>query len=90
MENLSLEDQQGGAQGQPSHHGQAHMGPGPGVGPTLGVPPPQQNQQLPPQMFTTAAQLLDMTDSKDAFALALTSCAVGEKGMVGAEAKELG
>lgn len=28
-----------------------------------GLPPPQ-NQQLPPQMFTTAAQLLDMTDSK--------------------------
>lgn len=27
--------------------------------------PPQQ--QLPPQMFTTAAQLLDMTDSKDPF-----------------------
>lgn len=34
-------------------------------GPALGVPPP--NQQLPPQMFTTAAQLLDMTDSKDGF-----------------------
>lgn len=28
-----------------------------------GIPPPQ-NQQLPPQMFTTAAQLLDLTDSK--------------------------
>jgi hypothetical protein len=28
-----------------------------------GVPPPQ-SQQLPPQMFTTAAQLLDLTDSK--------------------------
>jgi len=28
-----------------------------------GLPPPQ-NQQLPPQMFTTAAQLLDMTDKK--------------------------
>ena len=26
-----------------------------------GIPP--QNQQLPPQMFTTAAQLLDLTDS---------------------------
>lgn len=24
---------------------------------------PQQPQQLPPQMFTTAAQLLDLTDS---------------------------
>jgi hypothetical protein len=28
-----------------------------------GIPPPQ-NQQLPAQMFTTAAQLLDLTDSK--------------------------
>lgn len=26
--------------------------------------PQQQNQQLPPQMFTTAAQLLDLTDSE--------------------------
>jgi len=33
-----------------------------------GLPPPQ-NQQLPPQMFTTAAQLLDMTDSKEYFTL---------------------
>lgn len=39
----------------------------PGAGPA----PPQQGgpqlaapQQLPPQMFTTAAQLLDLTDSK--------------------------
>lgn len=30
-------------------------------GPQLAAP-----QQLPPQMFTTAAQLLDMTDSKAA------------------------
>lgn len=29
-----------------------------------GAPPPPQPQQLPPQMFTTAAQLLDLTDSK--------------------------
>ncbi|KAK8134675.1 small nuclear ribonucleoprotein (LSM1) [Apiospora sp. TS-2023a] len=28
------------------------------------APPPQQPQQLPPQMFTTAAQLLDLTDKK--------------------------
>ncbi|KAI0402111.1 hypothetical protein F4802DRAFT_577238 [Xylaria palmicola] len=27
-------------------------------------PPPPQAQQLPPQMFTTAAQLLDLTDKK--------------------------
>ena len=26
-------------------------------------PPPQGAPQLPPQMFTTAAQLLDLTDS---------------------------
>lgn len=50
MENLTLEEApaQGGAQM-------------PSLGPGL---PPQQNQQLPPQMFTTAAQLLDMTDKK--------------------------
>ncbi|KAI1257773.1 hypothetical protein MGN70_000817 [Eutypa lata] len=29
-----------------------------------GAPPPPQPQQLPPQMFTTAAQLLDLTDKK--------------------------
>ncbi|KAJ9141909.1 hypothetical protein NKR23_g7654 [Pleurostoma richardsiae] len=53
MENLSISDPppQGG-----------------GAPPTLGrVPPPQQQQQqqqLPAQMFTTAAQLLDLTDKK--------------------------
>lgn len=31
--------------------------------PLPGMLPPQ-SQQLPPQMFTTAAQLLDLTDSK--------------------------
>jgi hypothetical protein len=53
MENLTLEEtpSQGGAQM-------------PLLGPGL---PQQQNQQLPPQMFTTAAQLLDMTDSKGVF-----------------------
>ncbi|OBR03638.1 LSM domain-containing protein [Colletotrichum higginsianum IMI 349063] len=37
-----------------------------GAQPVLGgrAPPPQQTPQLPPQMFTTAAQLLDMTDKK--------------------------
>jgi len=29
-----------------------------------GPPPPPIVPQLPPQMFTTAAQLLDLTDSK--------------------------
>jgi hypothetical protein len=53
MENLTLEDAppQGASGG-------AQM---PLLG--AGIPPPQ-SQQLPPQMFTTAAQLLDMTDSK--------------------------
>jgi hypothetical protein len=50
MENLTLQE--------PSPSEGAQMPP---VG--RGIPPPQ-NQQLPPQMFTTAAQLLDMTDSK--------------------------
>ncbi|KAF4634992.1 hypothetical protein G7Y89_g3113 [Cudoniella acicularis] len=55
MENLTLDDtpptqggQLGGAQMQM---------------PVPGMLPPQ-SQQLPPQMFTTAAQLLDMTDKK--------------------------
>lgn len=60
MESLTLEDMpsQGG---QLVQQGGAQMPTGMG-GPALGVPPP--NQQLPPQMFTTAAQLLDMTDKK--------------------------
>lgn len=33
---------------------------GGGIGPPAHAP-----AQLPPQMFTTAAQLLDLTDSKD-------------------------
>lgn len=42
-------------------------GPGPQIlGPGM-MQPPQQSQQLPPQMFTTAAQLLDLTDSEDIF-----------------------
>jgi len=53
MENLTLEEAP--PQGAP---GAAQM---PLLGP--GMPPPP-NQQLPPQMFTTAAQLLDMTDKK--------------------------
>lgn len=48
MENLSLSDQ-----------------PPPGAGNQLRhPPPPQQQPQLPAQMFTTAAQLLDLTDKK--------------------------
>jgi U6 snRNA-associated Sm-like protein LSm1 len=51
MENLSISD--------PPLHGPGGIPPG-----VLGRPPPQpQPQQLPAQMFTTAAQLLDLTDS---------------------------
>ncbi|KAF2233213.1 Sm-like ribonucleoprotein [Viridothelium virens] len=50
MENLSLQDQ-GGPHGQ-------NAPPQPAAG---GLPPVPQ---LPPQMFTTAAQLLDLTDKK--------------------------
>jgi U6 snRNA-associated Sm-like protein LSm1 len=51
MENLSIQD---------------HAAPTPtsnALGPAA-VPTVQGAPQLPPQMFTTAAQLLDLTDSK--------------------------
>ena len=54
MENLTISD--------PPPPMQQHGGPG-GMPPALGRPPPPP-QQLPAQMFTTAAQLLDLTDSK--------------------------
>lgn len=57
MENLSLHD-------PPAQPGNLQMGgsiPPQALG--HGAPPPQP-QQLPPQMFTTAAQLLDLTDKK--------------------------
>ena len=39
--------------------------PSPGGGPNAHGPPiAEQVPQLPPQMFTTAAQLLDLTDSE--------------------------
>jgi U6 snRNA-associated Sm-like protein LSm1 len=56
MENLTISDappQQGGGAMPP-----VQMMP---LGP--GARPPPQQQQLPAQMFTTAAQLLDLTDS---------------------------
>ncbi|TVY48390.1 U6 snRNA-associated Sm-like protein [Lachnellula occidentalis] len=59
MEHLNLHDnetpppQQGGAQ-MPMQQ-MAPLGPG--------MLPPPSSQQLPPQMFTTAAQLLDLTDT---------------------------
>ncbi|PVH84576.1 hypothetical protein DL98DRAFT_512478 [Cadophora sp. DSE1049] len=49
MESLTLDENNAG--GAPQQQQQL-LGPSP------------QNQQLPPQMFTTAAQLLDMTDKK--------------------------
>jgi len=54
MERLSINDASGPPQGAPSGGPQQQMMP-PG-------PPPVP--QLPPQMFTTAAQLLDLTDKK--------------------------
>lgn len=51
------------------------IGPGPQVlGPAGMMQPPQQSQQLPPQMFTTAAQLLDLTDSEDLFSFNSFTC----------------
>jgi hypothetical protein len=57
MENLSLHD--AGPPGQP---GPQQMGQQQQQQQTLSMPPPVP--QLPPQMFTTAAQLLDLTDSE--------------------------
>ncbi|KKY23434.1 putative small nuclear ribonucleoprotein [Phaeomoniella chlamydospora] len=57
MENLSLSDNNGPR----GLNTQAQSGSsGPQLGPTTAQGPPQ----LPPQMFTTAAQLLDLTDKK--------------------------
>jgi U6 snRNA-associated Sm-like protein LSm1 len=60
MENLTISDPPPPLQQQQQQ--QQHGGPG-GMPPALGRPPPPP-QQLPAQMFTTAAQLLDLTDSK--------------------------
>ncbi|KAJ5232438.1 hypothetical protein N7468_005394 [Penicillium chermesinum] len=60
MERLSLNESPANAQQQPQQGAQQNhnaLGPA-GQGPTPGPP------QLPPQMFTTAAQLLDLTDKK--------------------------
>ncbi|OTB04164.1 hypothetical protein M426DRAFT_321013 [Hypoxylon sp. CI-4A] len=57
MENLSLHD----PPPQPGGNPMAGSIPPQALG--RGAPPPQP-QQLPPQMFTTAAQLLDLTDKK--------------------------
>ena len=54
MENLSLQD--------PAPSGSSGS-----LGPSAVPPPPPAGgaPQLPPQMFTTAAQLLDLTDSEN-------------------------
>lgn len=52
MENLHISEPQ-------AQQGQPVLGRG-------AAPPSSQPSQLPPQMFTTAAQLLDLTDSKPA------------------------
>ncbi|KIW86988.1 uncharacterized protein Z519_12453 [Cladophialophora bantiana CBS 173.52] len=63
MENLSLNDPpQQPASPQRLPHPQQHPHQQNAVFP--GPPPPQGAPQLPPQMFTTAAQLLDLTDKK--------------------------
>ncbi|KAM7209474.1 hypothetical protein V8F20_000212 [Naviculisporaceae sp. PSN 640] len=74
MENLTIQDpphpQMQGGHGGPPHHpggGPGGMPPPPHPG-VLGRPPPGP-QQLPAQMFTTAAQLLDLTDKKLMIAL---------------------
>ncbi|ORY64383.1 uncharacterized protein BCR38DRAFT_213253 [Pseudomassariella vexata] len=56
MENLTLND--------PPPPGPQSGGPMPPVLGGRAPPLPPQPQQLPPQMFTTAAQLLDLTDKK--------------------------
>lgn len=61
MEHLHLNDAPPGQGGSPLPPPPQ----GPPGGPMLGRPPPPP-QQLPAQMFTTAAQLLDLTDSKPA------------------------
>ena len=62
MERLSINDHSGG-------HQQGNAPPGfPPQNNSLG-PMSQGPPQLPPQMFTTAAQLLDLTDSMSALPL---------------------
>ncbi|KAK4190168.1 U6 snRNA-associated Sm-like protein LSm1 [Podospora australis] len=74
MENLSINDHppphHGGfqqQQQQQQHHQQPHpqqQQMPPALQAALGMGRPPQPQQLPAQMFTTAAQLLDLTDKK--------------------------
>jgi U6 snRNA-associated Sm-like protein LSm1 len=62
MENLSLHDAGPPGQPGPQQMGQQQQQQPQQQQQTLGMPPPVP--QLPPQMFTTAAQLLDLTDSE--------------------------
>lgn len=62
MDHLSLHEAPHG-QGAGSHQNRLPH-PGPSGPPMLDRVPPAP-QQLPAQMFTTAAQLLDLTDSKN-------------------------
>ncbi|KAK5045609.1 hypothetical protein LTR84_008978 [Exophiala bonariae] len=59
MENLSIADPPGPP--SPQRLGQGQQS---GQNAVFGGPTPQGAPQLPPQMFTTAAQLLDLTDKK--------------------------
>jgi U6 snRNA-associated Sm-like protein LSm1 len=59
MENLSIQDH-----ASPPTVSSNSSALGPAAVPAVQGPP-----QLPPQMFTTAAQLLDLTDSKDLMSL---------------------
>ena len=64
MEHLSLQDPS--ASGRPAGVGaSSNNEPVPPQGHELSMPPPIP--RLPPQMFTTAAQLLDLTDSEFLF-----------------------
>jgi len=60
MERLSIHDQSQANARMPSPQPQM-LGQGQGPGQAQGPP---MVPQLPPQMFTTAASLLDLTDSK--------------------------
>jgi hypothetical protein len=59
MERLSLHDNPGGSHQVPNPQQEPPPQNAAGQPTTQGGPP-----QLPPQMFTTAAQLLDLTDSE--------------------------
>lgn len=67
MERLSLHDNPAAAQQANAQQGQPPQNVP--LQPPSGPIVPQGPPQLPPQMFTTAAQLLDLTDSECIFAI---------------------